>query len=118
MISEAENEIMKVLWQEQPLPAETIQSRLHNDWQSSTVKTLLNRLLSKGAIAAEKDGRRFLYRPLIARDTYVQHETQSFLERVFDGKLAPIVAHFSKHQALSANDRAALKKLLKELDNE
>jgi BlaI family transcriptional regulator, penicillinase repressor len=119
MISDAENEIMRVLWQAQDaLPAEIIQAKLNNDWQPSTVKTLLNRLLSKNAIAAEKDGRRFLYRPLIARDAYVRHETQSFLERVFDGKLAPIVAHFSKHKGLSAADRAALKKLLQELDDE
>ena len=69
-ISEAEAQIMEVLWQRAPQTCDEIAAALAGaqDWQLATIKTLLNRLLNKGAIAADKDGRRYLYRPLLARD--------------------------------------------------
>ena len=72
-ISEAESVVMDVLWQRSPLAAEEVVAALapHQDWQEATVKTLLNRLLNKGAIAADKDGRRYLYRPLLRREDWV-----------------------------------------------
>jgi BlaI family transcriptional regulator, penicillinase repressor len=78
----------------------------------------LNRLLSKSVVAAEKDGRRFLYRPLLLKQQYLAHASKHFLERVFEGEIAPIVAHFSKYRALNQKDRDALKKLLEELGND
>lgn len=119
MISESENDIMRVLWDASPLPTEEILARLaHKQWQLGTVKTLLNRMLAKGAISASKDGRRFLYSPLLSRQQYLEHASKNFLERVFEGQIAPIVAHFSKYRALSKKDRLALKKLLEELGDE
>jgi BlaI family transcriptional regulator, penicillinase repressor len=119
MISEAESDIMRVLWDQSPLPTEEILARLpHKEWQLGTVKALLNRLLSKAAVAAEKDGRRFLYSPLLRKEQYLAHASKNFLERVFEGEIAPIVAHFSKYRALNQKDRAALKKLLEELGDD
>ena len=86
-------------------------------WAEGTVKTLLNRLLKKGAIAADKDGRRFLYRPLIGRDDYVDTESQGLLDRLFDGRLAPLVSHFSKREKLNPEDVAELRRLLEKIDD-
>lgn len=118
-ISAAESEIMKVLWAESPKAAEDILAVLAKDhgWAEGTVKALLNRLLKKGAIAADKDGRRFLYRPLIGRDDYVDTESQGLLDRLFDGRLAPLVSHFSKREKLAPEDIAALRRLLETLDD-
>jgi predicted transcriptional regulator len=118
-ISAAESEVMKVLWGDSPKAAEDILSLLAKDhgWAEGTVKALLNRLLKKGAIAADKDGRRFLYRPLIGRDDYVDTESQGLLDRLFDGRLAPLVSHFSKREKLAPDDIAALRKLLETLDD-
>lgn len=118
-ISAAESEVMKVLWAESPKAAEDILAVLAKDhgWAEGTVKALLNRLLKKGAIAADKDGRRFLYRPLIGRDDYVDTESQGLLDRLFDGRLAPLVSHFSKREKLAPEDIAALRRLLETLDD-
>ncbi|HWU79941.1 MAG TPA: BlaI/MecI/CopY family transcriptional regulator, partial [Caulobacter sp.] len=99
-ISAAESEVMKVLWADSPKAAEDVLAILAKDqgWAEGTVKTLLNRLLKKNAIAADKDGRRFLYRPLVGREDYVDAESQGLLDRLFDGRLAPLVSHFSKRE--------------------
>ena len=118
-ISTAESQVMKALWARSPLSAEEIIAGLPNDqdWADATVKTLLNRLLKKDAIAAERDGRRFLYRPLVAQGDYVHAESQGLLDRLFDGKLAPLVAHFSQREKLSDEDIAELRRLLETLDD-
>ena len=82
------------------------------------MKTLLGRLLKKDAVSAEKDGRRYLYRPLVARADYVESESQGLLDRLFDGRLAPLVSHFSERQRLTAEDIADLKRLIAELDDD
>ena len=119
-ISEAESVVMDVLWKRQPLSAEEVVASLsgQQDWQEATVKTLLNRLLNKGAISAEKDGRRYLYAPVLQRDAWVQGESESLLDRVFGGRVAPLVAHFSEQRKLSRKDIADLRKLLEELDDD
>ncbi len=119
-ISEAEAVVMEVLWGEHPLTADEVIARLPggNDWAEATVKTLLNRLLNKGAIGAAKEGRRYLYSPLVERDDWLLEESSSLLERLFDGRVAPLVAHFSQHRKLSRADVAELRKLLEELDDE
>lgn len=118
-ISMAESQVMKALWVKSPLSAEEIIAALPDDqdWADATVKTLLNRLLKKEAIAAERDGRRFLYRPLVAQGDYVHAESQGLLDRLFDGKLAPLVAHFSQREKLSDEDVAELRRLLETLDD-
>ncbi|MCD9086106.1 BlaI/MecI/CopY family transcriptional regulator [Stenotrophomonas sp. SY1] len=119
-ISEAEAVVMEVLWGQHPLSADEVMARLPggNDWAEATVKTLLNRLLNKGAIEAQKQGRRYLYTPLVERDAWVLEESSSLLDRLFDGRVAPLVAHFSQHRRLSRDDVAQLRKLLEELDDE
>lgn len=118
-ISEAESLVMDVLWRGQPgMAAEDIVAVLvrEQQWQEPTVKTLLNRLLKKGALAAEKDGRRFLYSPVLKRDEWVSTESTSLVERLFGGRVAPLVAHFGKHRKLTVADIAELKKLIEELE--
>lgn len=119
-ISEAESVVMDVLWQRSPISAEDIYAELAQtqDWQESTVKTLLNRLLNKAAIAAERDGRRYLYRPVLAREDYVLAESKGLLDRLFGGRIAPLVAHFSEHRKLSRKDLEELKKLIAEIERE
>ncbi|MGE8213637.1 MULTISPECIES: BlaI/MecI/CopY family transcriptional regulator [unclassified Stenotrophomonas] len=119
-ISEAEAVVMEVLWSAHPLSADEVMARLPggNEWAEATVKTLLNRLLNKAAITATKEGRRFLYTPLVQRDAWLLEESSSLIERLFDGRVAPLVAHFSQHQRLSRDDVAELRKLLEELDDD
>lgn len=119
-VSDAEAHVMQVLWRRSPLAADEIMAALDQaqDWQPATVKTLLNRLLRKRAIAAVKDGRRFLYRPLLARADYVHAESKSLLDRLFDGRLAPLVAHFSERRKLSKRDVAELRRLLEDIDHD
>ncbi len=117
-ISDAEAEVMAVLWQSAPLAAEDVAAQLagRQDWQLATVKTLLNRLLKKGAVSAEQDGRRYLYAPVLARADWVHSESLGLLDRLFGGSLAPLVAHFSSRRKLKAADVAALKKLIEEYE--
>ena len=118
-ISEAESVVMDVLWRTHPLGAEEVVAALADSrhWQEATIKTLLNRLLNKGAIAAEKDGRRYLYSPLLKREAWVLEESRGLLDRLFDGRVAPLVAHFSEQRKLSRKDIAELRKLLEEIDD-
>lgn len=118
-ISEAESVVMDVLWARSPLGADEVVQALagRQDWQEATIKTLLNRLLNKGAIRAEKEGRRYLYAPQIKREDWVLEESRGLLDRLFDGRVAPLVAHFSAHRKLSGKDVAELRKLLEEIDD-
>jgi BlaI family penicillinase repressor len=119
-ISDAESVVMEVLWQRSPRSAEDVAAALaeSRQWQEATVKTLLNRLLNKGAIEAIRDGRRYLYSPKLQRRDWVTDESQSLLARLFDGRIAPLVAHFSQHRKLSAEDVAELRRLVASLDDQ
>ena len=119
-ISAAESLVMEALWRRQPLTAEEIFAEVAGaqGWAEGTLKTLLARLHKKGAVSAEKDGRRFLYRPLVARADYVESESQGLLDRLFDGRLAPLVSHFSERQKLTPEDLEELKALIGRLDND
>ena len=118
-LSEAESVVMDVLWRTHPLGAEEVVAALADSrhWQEATIKTLLNRLLNKGAIAAEKEGRRYLYSPRLKREDWVLEESRGLLDRLFDGRVAPLVAHFSEQRKLSRKDIAELRKLLEEIDD-
>ncbi len=89
---------MELLWKRSPLGADEVVAALGKaqNWQEPTIKTLLNRLLGKGAISAEKDGRRFLYAPVLQRVDWVQNESEGLLDRLFGGRVAPLVAHLSE----------------------
>ena len=115
-ISDAESLVMEVLWERSPMTAEDVVAALADstDWREPTVKTLLNRLLKKRAIAAERDGRRYLYRPLLERSDYVPCDASvNLLDRLFNGRIAPLVAHFSERRKLSKKDIAELKRLIR-----
>lgn len=117
-ISEAESVVMEVLWSRQPLMAEDIVAALgeQQEWQEATIKTLINRLLKKGAISAEAQGRRYLYAPVLQREDWLHSQSAGLLDRLFEGRIAPLVAHFSKHKKLSKRDITELKKLIQEME--
>ncbi|TFW31884.1 BlaI/MecI/CopY family transcriptional regulator [Massilia horti] len=114
-ISEAESQVMEVLWREpEPVPAEQVVKVLvgAHDWQEATVKTLLNRLLKKGAIRATKDGRRYLYSPVLRREQWITDESKGLLDRLFGGRIAPLVAHFGSQRKLSKAEIDELARLI------
>jgi BlaI family penicillinase repressor len=119
-ISDAESLVMRQLWQRSPQTAEDLAATLGTaqGWQPATVKTLLNRLLKKGALTAERDGRRFLYAPAIPEEAWVADAGLSLIDRLFGGRLAPLVAQFASQRKLTADDLAALKALLKAQDHD
>lgn len=116
-ISDAEHVVMEVLWDQSPLTAQEVAERVPTDreWSANTVKTLLGRLLAKNVVAHEEDGRRYLYRPVVARDEYVSGESRRLMNRLFGGKLTPLVAHMAERDELSAEDIAEIEALLREL---
>ena len=116
-ISEAEHAVMEALWEQSPLTAAEVADRVAPDrgWSAQTVKTLLSRLLAKDIVAADQDGRRFLYRPIVARDTYVTRESRRLVDRLFGGRISPLVAHLAERDQLSPDDIAEIEALLKEL---
>lgn len=117
-ISAAESVVMQVLWRDAPQTADQIIAQVGKPqgWTMRTVKTLISRLLAKGAISAEPDGRRYLYSPVLTRDAYVTAESDGFVERVFDGRLAPMVLHFAERQKLDETDLDDIRKLLERID--
>jgi BlaI family penicillinase repressor len=119
-ISAAESVIMEALWKRRPLSAEDIVADVASEqgWTDATVKTLINRLLTKEAISAERDGRRYLYSPKLERADYVSEESRNLIDRLFEGRLSSLVTHFSEREQLSADDIAELKRLIQDLDNE
>lgn len=107
---------MKICWAKSPVSAQEIIDDLaaQDDWHPKTVKTLLNRLIKKRALGFKKDGRSYLYHPLVAEKDCVSVETASFLDRVFGGSLQPMLAHFVASRKLSSKEIAELKTLLKQ----
>jgi BlaI family transcriptional regulator, penicillinase repressor len=119
-ISGAESHIMEALWTRGPMTAEDIVQTVGpaQAWGEATVKTLINRLLKKKALASERSGGRALYRPIVSREEYVTGESQGLLDRLFGGQIAPLVAHYARHRDLSAEEIARLKRLITELETD
>jgi BlaI family penicillinase repressor len=119
-ISEAESRVMDVLWRVGgPASSEDVVKALFKQqWQETTVKTLLGRLLRKGAIKASTDQRRYLYVPVLTREQWLSFESTRLLDRLFGGRVAPLVAHFGQHHRLSKQDIADLKRLIAEMNDE
>ncbi len=116
-ISQSELDVMDVLWRESPLGSAEVVLRLETkkDWSARTIKTLLSRLVDKGALTTEPDGRRFLYTPAVSRDAYVGPATRNFAARLFGGRAAPLVAHLAEGDGLSESDIAEIEALLESL---
>jgi len=116
-ISEGEQAVMEVLWADSPLTAAEVAERIPNErgWSERTVKTMLGRLLTKGALVHEEDGRRYLYRPAVERADYAMRETRKLVDRLFGGRAAPLVAQLAANEGLTQQDIAELEALLKDL---
>ena len=115
-ISDAEWAAMKVLSSRSPLPASEIIAELEQteQWHPKTVKTLLNRLVAKGALGFKRDGKAYLYRPLVVEEDCASAASDAFLSRVFGGSLKPMLAHFVVNKRLSPDELKELKQLLEE----
>jgi BlaI family penicillinase repressor len=113
-ISDAEWEVMKVLWAKTPCTANEVIEALEvrTDWKPKTVRTLLNRLAQKQAISYSQDNRVYAYFPLVSEDECVKSETQSFLKRIYGGAFKPLLVNFLKEEQLSAEDIKELKNIL------
>lgn len=113
-ISGAEWCVMKVLWEHSPRSAGDVVAALagQTDWKPKTIKTLLNRLVAKGAVGFEQDGRAYQYHPLVAEQDRVHAESRSFLQRVYGGAFVPMLARLIEEQELSAEQIEELKRIL------
>jgi predicted transcriptional regulator len=119
-ITAAESQVMDILWRRGPLTADELVAEAAGPqgWGEATVKTLINRLLKKKAVASERSEGRHRYRALVARADYVQTESQGLLDRLFEGSLTPLVAHFAQHRKLKPDEIKRLRKLLEDLDDD
>ncbi len=115
-ITDAEWDVMDVVWDDHPIAAQDVSKRLERSrgWTETTVKTLLSRLVQKGALEFERVGKRFLYEPAISRQQAITRESRTFLDRVFRGEASPLLSHFVKHGKLSSQEIVELRKLLDE----
>jgi predicted transcriptional regulator len=110
-------QILSALWDEAPQSATDLAENVGaaNGWTLATVKTLVARLVQKGAVTAEAQGRRFLYSPAVARADAVGDESQRFVDRLFGGRVSPLIAHLAEREALSDTDIAEIEALLRRL---
>ncbi|MCI0589272.1 MAG: BlaI/MecI/CopY family transcriptional regulator [Planctomycetes bacterium] len=115
-ISEAEWKVMRVLWEEHPRTASQVAQALGPQaaWTDRTVKTLLARLVKKGVLSTESDGKRYLYEPAVSREACVAAEGRSFVARVFDGSASPLLLHFVKRSRLTRGEIEELRRILEE----
>ena len=112
-VSESEQIVMEILWQESPLSSSEVVSRLHDQgWNEKTVKTFLNRLVKKQVVSFTRDGRRYLYSPCVAREDVLSEESSGFLNRVFQGDMKQLLATFVQNKQLSNEELDYLKRLL------
>ena len=116
-VSDAELQVLQLLWDESPLDAVELSRRLPADrsWSLATVKTLLSRLLAKGAVAAEASGRRYLYRPAVDRDAVASSQANRLIDRLFGGRVSPLVAQMAEQGSIGPDDLAELEALIRKL---
>jgi BlaI family penicillinase repressor len=107
---------MRVIWDGAPMTANQVVDALDGqaDWKPKTIHTLLKRLAQKGALGFERSGREYVYHPLVDAQDCMQAASQSFLERVFDGNMAPFLACFVEQESLSDREIDELKRILEE----
>lgn len=115
-ISEAEWEIMAVLWDAAPRASTEIVTEVaaRKGWHSRTIRTLLDRLVQKGAVAMQSDRRPALYQANLSREECLRQESQSFLDRVFAGEPAAMLLHLVKQVKLTPAEIKELKRILSE----
>lgn len=120
LISDAEWEVMNVLWETSPGTASDVADQLCDrmQWHPKTVKTLLSRLVKKGALRFREEGNRYLYTPVFPRERYVAAESRSFVDRVFGGQATPALLHFVETMELSEADLQELRSILERKQKE
>jgi BlaI family transcriptional regulator, penicillinase repressor len=114
-ISETEWEVMKAIWPQAPVTAAQVieaLTALDPTWHPKTAKTLLGRLVRKGVLTYQKDGRSYVYSPQFTEAECVSAVSDSFLKRVFDGSLQPMLAHFVQRKRISAAEVRELRRIL------
>jgi BlaI family penicillinase repressor len=118
-ISDAEWTVMNLIWSSSPIEAAEVidQIAAANGWSAATVKTMLHRLVRKGALATEQNGKKYLYTPAVRRHACVRQASRSFLERVFGGDAAPALIHFVKTAKLTDQDVKEIRAMLDKITN-
>ncbi len=113
-ISEAEFEVMKIVWKYAPISTNEITDRLvkTTTWSPKTIQTLIKRLVTKGVLTYEKKSRVFVYTPLIDEDEYIGQESNSFLKRFYDGNISSMLSAYIDHDRLSETEINSLRSLL------
>jgi len=113
-ISESEWDVMEPIWEAGACTAADIIKRLRatHDWNHSTIRTLLARLVEKGALDYEVDGPRYIYRPAVSRRQCVRQKSRSFLQKTFGGDVAALLVHFVKEASLDRDQIEELRRLL------
>lgn len=119
-LSGAEWEVMKIVWDQEPLAARDVYAALPNNikWASKTVKTLLSRLVAKGALDYEQIGNSYLYRAAVAREQMTRHEVRGLFQRVAGAALSPVLTNFIEEADLTNEEIRQLKKVLDEKRND
>ena len=115
-ISEAEFEVMKVVWKYAPINTNEITEKLTQttNWSPKTIQTLIKRLVSKKALTYEKQSRVFVYTPLIKEDEYIRRESNTFLNRFYDGNITSMLVSYIEDDKLSETEIDTLRSLLSE----
>ena len=113
-ISEAEFEVMKIIWKHAPISTNEITERLVKTtaWSPKTIQTLIRRLVDKGVLSYEKQSRVFVYTPLVGETEYIGQESNSFLQRFYNGNIASMVSAYLDSDRLSEQDIHSLRSLL------
>ena len=113
-ISEAEFEVMKVVWKYAPINTNEITEKLTQttNWSPKTIQTLIKRLVSKKALTYEKQSRVFVYTPLVKEDEYIRRESNTFLNRFYDGNIISMLASYIEDDKLSEAEIDTLRSLL------
>lgn len=119
-ISGAESQVMEAVWRNGPLSADRIVAEVGEaqGWAAGTVKTLISRLLRKRVLEGRRGEAGYLYHPVLERTDYVRTESQGMVDRLFGGEIAPLVAHFAEHRALTPADIRRLKVLISRLGDD
>ena len=113
-ISEAEFEVMKIVWKYAPISTNEITEKLTQTttWSPKTIQTLIKRLVTKGVLSYEKQSRVFVYTPLIKENEYINQESRSFLKRFFNGDITAMLSAYIDNDKLSESEIDTLRSIL------
>lgn len=116
-VTNTEMQVLAVLWSDSPLTVGQIIERVQadSDWHPNTIKTILTRLIKKKAIARRKDGKQYFYRATLSREEFLSSRSDGFLEQFFNGRMAPLLAHFAQRKKLSGKDIEEIEQILESI---